>query len=328
MNSEENKIMVSISCITYNQEMYIRDALEGFIKQKTNFNYEVVVHDDASTDKTPEIIREYAKKYPDIIKPIFQEENQYSKGVQISKTYVYPVLKGKYIAECEGDDYWIDENKLQKQVDFLESHPDYSACAHSSIILNCKDGTQKVDYEVKEDCTLELQDIFDWKEKRYQSASLMFRAEYMDRPKEFHMRNVGDLPLGIYLGINGKIFFFKEPMSVYRAQASGAWSVQYNGESIKKREEVCREIGFMLKEIDEYTKGEFHECIQLSQHRREFDLCILKGDYRSAVKNHRVIYKQYPIKIQIGFWMRAYIPHIYGTYEKRKGKIGNGKSNT
>ena len=120
--------LVAIRCITYNHEPYIRDALNGFVMQKTNFPFVAIVHDDASTDGTAEIIREYAAKYPNIIKPIFETENQYSKhDGSISRIMAEAQERSgaKYIAMCEGDDYWTDPNKLQKQVDFLESHPDY-----------------------------------------------------------------------------------------------------------------------------------------------------------------------------------------------------------
>jgi len=119
------KPFVSICCLAYNHEPYIRDCLDGFMIQQTNFDFEVLIHDDASTDKTAEIIREYEKKYPDIIKPIYQTENQYSKRVGITRVFQFPRARGKYIAMCEGDDYWTDPLKLQKQVDFLESNPDY-----------------------------------------------------------------------------------------------------------------------------------------------------------------------------------------------------------
>lgn len=110
--------IVSISCITYNHEDYIRDAIEGFLMQKTTFPVEILIHDDASTDKTADIIREYEKKYPHLIKPIYQTENQYSKGIGVSATYQYPRANGNYITLCEGDDYWTDPYMLQKQVVF------------------------------------------------------------------------------------------------------------------------------------------------------------------------------------------------------------------
>lgn len=122
--------MVTIRCIAYNQAEYIRQCLDGFVMQKTDFRFEAVVHDDASTDGTDEIIREYAEKYPDIIKPIFEKENLYSKHDGSLFRVMKEACKGKYIAYCEGDDYWTDPCKLQKQVDYLESHPDVVYSCH------------------------------------------------------------------------------------------------------------------------------------------------------------------------------------------------------
>ena len=120
---------VSVICLAYNHEKYIRKTLEGFVKQKTNFSVEYIIHDDASTDSTASIVREFEEKYPDLIKPIYQKENQYSKGVPITRNLQMQV-QGKYIAFCEGDDYWIDEYKLQKASCFYGATPgvyvDYS----------------------------------------------------------------------------------------------------------------------------------------------------------------------------------------------------------
>jgi glycosyltransferase involved in cell wall biosynthesis len=123
--------LVSICCETYNHEKYIRDAIDGFLMQKTDFAYEIIIHDDASTDQTADIIRSYADNNPNII-PILQAENQHSKGVRILSTFVYPIVRGKYIALCEGDDYWTDPGKLQKQIDYMEEHPECTLCVHAS----------------------------------------------------------------------------------------------------------------------------------------------------------------------------------------------------
>ena len=120
-----NTPLVSVRCITYNQQSYIAQTLDGFLNQETDFPFEVIVHDDASTDKTADIIREYEQKYPKIIKPIYETENQYSKNDDSLDKIVDSACKGKYIAFCEGDDYWIDPLKLQKQISFLEQNPDY-----------------------------------------------------------------------------------------------------------------------------------------------------------------------------------------------------------
>ena len=118
--------LASICCLTYNQENYIRQTLESLLMQRTSFSYEIIVHDDASTDGTRKIIESYAAEFPDIIKPIFQEENRYSLyGINFQFKYVFSKAVGKYVAMCAGDDFWIDPLKLQKQVDFLEKNPDY-----------------------------------------------------------------------------------------------------------------------------------------------------------------------------------------------------------
>ena len=144
-NPQDAPLMVTIRCITYNHEPYICQCLEGFVMQKTNFRFEAVVHDDASTDGTAAIIREYAEKYPDIIKPIYETENQYSKHDGSLRRIMDAHTHGKYIAICEGDDYWTDPLKLQKQVDFLEANPEYSFCCHRFRIYN--EFTQKFEKE-------------------------------------------------------------------------------------------------------------------------------------------------------------------------------------
>ena len=118
--------LVSIRCMVYNHEPYLRQCLDGFVMQKTTFPFEAVVHDDASTDGSAAVIREYAEKYPDIIKPVYETENQYTKGTlgRVLSDATHP--NTKYIAFCEGDDYWTDPEKLQIQVDFLENHPEYT----------------------------------------------------------------------------------------------------------------------------------------------------------------------------------------------------------
>ena len=132
----ENEIEVSVFCTCYNQENYIRDCLDGCIMQETNFKFEVIVHDDASTDKSPAIIKEYQKKYPNIIKPIIQNENQYSQNVPYMQKFMLPRAKGKYIAFCEGDDFWSDIHKLQIQYNILENNENCNICLHKVKAIN------------------------------------------------------------------------------------------------------------------------------------------------------------------------------------------------
>ena len=111
---------MSISCVTYNHQNYIADALDSILNQKTNFNFEILLHDDASSDNTKMIVLKYVEKYPEIFNCIFQTENKFSKGIKPRLNYLYPIVRGRYVALCDGDDYWTDPYKLQKQVDFME----------------------------------------------------------------------------------------------------------------------------------------------------------------------------------------------------------------
>ena len=127
---------VSILCLTYNQKLFITQALDSFLMQKTDFDFEILIHDDASTDGTTKIIRQYQKKYPSIIKIIVQKENQFSKGnSEILTEYLFPLVKGKYIALCEGDDFFTDESKLQTQAEFLDNNPKCSLCFHPTRVI-------------------------------------------------------------------------------------------------------------------------------------------------------------------------------------------------
>ena len=135
-NLDAEHPLVSIKCLAFNHEKYIAQTLDGFLMQETDFPFEVIINDDTSKDKTADIIREYEKKYPLIVKPIYQKTNLYSKRDGSLTRSVNPRLKGKYVAICEGDDYWTAPNKLQIQADFLESHEDYFAIGHNVRVVD------------------------------------------------------------------------------------------------------------------------------------------------------------------------------------------------
>lgn len=160
---KDNNILVSIRCVTYNQENYIDKCLEGIVKQKTNFRFEAYVHDDASTDKTSDVVEKYAKNFPNIIKPYIEKNNIYSKkdGSFKRTTWNPDYLTGKYLALCEGDDYWTDPYKLQKQVDFLESHPEYGMCFTNFSILR-ENGQMEESVLGKNGKPYEFKNIGEW----------------------------------------------------------------------------------------------------------------------------------------------------------------------
>jgi len=217
---------VSISCITFNHKDYIRQAIDGFLMQKTNFTFEVLIHDDASTDGTEEIIREYEAKYPEIIKPLYEKENQWTKGRIGSAVFNFPRAQGKYIALCEGDDYWTDPLKLQKQVDFLEGNPDYALCFHPVKIWDEEKQKLIDDYLTRE--VPETTDIYELAKGNYiHTPSVVFRSKTIKNlPDELFKSPVGDYFLHMLSAEYGKIKKLPNTMAVYRVSNSGVWSLQ------------------------------------------------------------------------------------------------------
>ena len=199
------KPLVTIRCITYNHEPYIRQCLDGFIMKKKNFRFEAIVHDDASTDGTADIIREYAEKYPEIIKPILQTENQYSKRDGSIRKILNENTHGKYIAICEGDDYWIDPLKLQKQVDFLENNESYGLVFGKSIYYIQKDN---VFLDFRTDGNVGSTEKL-LSGNCIETLTTLFRKNIYDKYHSEINREwlMGDYPLWIYISIHFKIHF-------------------------------------------------------------------------------------------------------------------------
>lgn len=249
---KQQEVLVSIRCLVYNHEPYLRQCLDGFVMQKTNFAFEAIVHDDASTDKSADIIKEYAEKYPDIIKPIFETENQYSKRDGSIRRIMNDATSKttKYIAFCEGDDYWTDPLKLQKQFDFMEANPDYSLCFHPAYV-KFENGIQERTLfgEWKETDYNGLDIIRQW---TIPTASVFFRAKFYNK-KYFEIANdrrfiYGDIVLFEYMSTKGRIKCINEVMSVYRRNAGGVTE----------------------KDKDELSKNEINHYKAISEH---FKVC-------------------------------------------------------
>ena len=263
MNQEE--ILVSVLCTTYNHEKYIRDCLEGFVTQKTNFAYEVIVHDDASTDCTADIIREYERKYPKIIKPIFQTENQYSQGVPITATFILPIVRGRFIALCEGDDYWTSPDKLQKQVEGMLMHPSCSMCVHKVAEVN----EDKTPTGVSFPSTALTSGVMSperfyeiGKEYSFHTSSYCVRTDfYRDfrlNPPDFVKKcDVGDEAAMLYMGLMGEVLYIADEMSCYRRGAQVSWSAN-NYKSIDKMISHGRKMIETFMAFDEHSNRAYH----------------------------------------------------------------------
>lgn len=216
---------VSICCISFNHELYIRDALDSFLSQKTSFQYEIVISDDCSDDGTYSVICDYKKLYPDIIKDV---SPRYNMGVLANWWHVQNSAKGRYVALCEGDDYWTDPYKLQKQVDFLETHQDYSMCFHGADVKNETNTKKITSCDTIEEKEYRTNDIFPgWV---IPTASVVYRRDMVEKYPPLKHQNwmkYGDIVLFLKCTHTGRVWGMKNIMSVYRMTNNGAVVSQY-----------------------------------------------------------------------------------------------------
>lgn len=215
--------VVTILCVTFNHANFIRDALEGFLMQAVTFGVEILIHDDASTDGTQEIVKEYADRYPQLIRAILQTENQFSKGVNVAKT-LRQQATGRYIAYCEGDDYWTDPHKIALQAAYLDAHPDIVMCGHKATILDVSTGRLVEKKQAREERSLTALDV---RGVLYvpRTCTRMVRRIDLESPPEMEMSQAKDAFLQSLLGRYGGYQFMKEVKpSVYRVHRAGLWS--------------------------------------------------------------------------------------------------------
>ena len=219
------QVSVSVVCATYNHELYLREAIEGFLIQETNFPFEIIIHDDASTDNTANIIKEYVSKYPAIIRPIFQSANQYSKGGFKPSVYAARFAKGEYIALCEGDDYWVDSRKLQLQFDILSANPKIDFCSHESYRRKNEIQGKTVFWRHRKNDFLS-KDVLASLGGFAPTASYFFRRQVLHTlPAWFYATApVGDFFLEMYGSKRGGGFHIPRAMAVYRADSGDSWS--------------------------------------------------------------------------------------------------------
>lgn len=288
---DNQDIKVTIRCITYNQKDYIRQCLDGFVMQRTNFRFEAIVHDDASTDGTDEIVREYAEKYPDIIKPIFETENQYSKHDGSLGRIMNANTRGKYVAICEGDDYWTDPLKLQKQADFLDANPQCSLTYHAC--KNVFSTPCKVNYLSGENVKEFYTDV-DLIDYPFQTATVMYKKEIID--SELYKKATaigctsGDTIFFLTASRFGTIEGINEQMSVYRRHEGGISQHMYDMDKLWKNFRDWQNVALLFggeigEKIKEVKLGYF---IYYAITNRKYRLA-LKMLYSSIFKTSRSV---------------------------------------
>lgn len=262
------KIAVSVHCITYNHEKYIADAIESFLMQKTNFDFEVLIHDDASIDGTTRILKEYERKYPELIKVVYQKENQHSKGIKVRSRFLKPITNGKYIATCEGDDFWIDKYKLQKQYDVLENNSNVSMVSHVTSIL---ENNENYVGHIK---PRRIKKIYNCKDviinsTSFHTSSKMYRAKLLQKNPGFFSNSPGGMvSSNLFLSYVGDVYFINENMSCWRKSTKGSFTERTNETNESYVKLQLSQIN-LFNEFDKYTSFKYRKHIIKAIRKRE-----------------------------------------------------------
>lgn len=305
MNTNNLLPKVSVICLCYNHEKYIKEALDSILAQKTDFNFEIIVHDDASTDNSQKIIMDYYNRYPDKIIPILQVENQYSKKINLNSTYIYPKVRGKYIALCECDDYWIDETKLQKQVEYLDKHNDCSACIHAAYKINAR--TKQVIKKIilsTTDIDFTIVEAIEGLGSVAATNSFIYRAKYIryitDHFTKIPQTGVGDYLILLILGLVGKIHYMNEIMSVYRSNVDNSWTDRMSNSIYDYLKYLNNHI-CMLYKLYNILPAKYYNVLNKEIDRERFKIIVLKGELFVAKREFPQFYKSltYSKKIKI-----------------------------
>ena len=265
----EKKPKVSVCVVTYNQEKYIRQCLQSIVDLETDFDFEVIVGEDCSTDGTRSVIRAFVVKYPNIVNPIFRDTNI---GAMNNFADILSVANGNYIALCEGDDYWTDPYKLQKQVDFLEGNPDCSLCFHATEYVH-NDSRKNFIHRPKnipKNSKFEIKHAILGGGGFMATNSMVFLREHLNnRPEWMNKAPVGDGPLMLLLASKGKIGYIDQVMSVYRIMTGNSWSSAM--QDWQKRKKHHYAILKMWDSFDEWSGYKYHSYVRLKKLKNIFN---------------------------------------------------------
>ena len=316
--------LVSVFCLAYNHEPYIARALDSMVCQKTDFAYEIFVHDDASTDRTAEILREYEARYPDKIRGYYETENQYyNPNLHITRDLLVPLSSGKYFAFCECDDSWEDPLKLQRQVDFLREHPDYTMCVHNAYnhVVGTDETEDKIYPAVTEDRDYDAGEIIRNGAGLFATNSFMIRREaYVDPPDCFKMQDLSDYTILMYAVFQGKIRCLKEVMSRHNEGIKDSWTVRIWNDPQNHIVHQKAMIG-LLQAVDSFYNEKYHEAFADTVKAREAD--ILWTEYNIALKanDREELKKEKYRELNRRYWLQRFLNEKLPWLVKLKHKI-------
>jgi len=298
---EHKTPLVSIVCDTYNHAPYVKRALDGFLCQETDFPFEIVVHDDASTDGTADIIRAYEKEHPDLFRCVYRTENIYRKDPKILEHYVFPLARGKYIAICEGDDYWTSPHKLQKQISYMEAHPECTLCVCAADLVDPEgNGIGSVSpYPLDTDVPTE--DVIRGGGGFVATASIVAPTRLAQNRAAFcDMTDVDDAVLQIWFASNGTTHYFSESMCAYRQSVPGSWTMTYHASGRETQVRHHEGLARALRAFDTESGYRWHDAVDLNATYQEYEVLRMTNDLPALKKPpYRARYLTLPLKRRI-----------------------------
>lgn len=312
-----DNIKISVLCLVYNHEKFIRECLDSLVNQKTDFEYEILIHDDASTDSSQSIIREFEKKYPKLIKPVYQKENQYSKKIPITETFLVPKIRGKYVAICEGDDFWVCEQKLQKQYDFMVKNP------QCTMYINAAEKVDMDSLHIGVMCPFEKSGYYGLseyinKKANIPTASIMTTAEHLSKlyKKEYRKASdVGDIPMHLYMFSNGDVYYDDSIMSAYRINNPDSWVGRQTAKSYSAH---LKRIKHVYDLFDDDTKRKYTQLVKEKILKLEFRIFLLEKNLKEIRKlKYKKHYKRLSVKEKLSLHIRYYMQFMPRIFNKR-----------
>ena len=277
--------LVSIKMLAYNHENYIRQAIESCVMQQTSFPYELVVIDDASQDRTPQIIQGYADSHPEKIVPVLLVENQQSKGRQFSIDSVLRHCQGKYIAFCEGDDYWTDPLKLEKQISLMEADPSVSMC-FTAAWREYLDASRKphIKRYHRGDFCFPPRDVIQRLGSFADMVTVVVRKDiYLDIPEWYYLSPVGDVPIYLLAMLKGKVCYEDTTTAVHQSKVANSWTQSMDQDGQRKAA-VLKKMIAMLQAFDLETSFQYHAFVERRLNTHRIDLQVFYEAYAENCK--------------------------------------------
>jgi glycosyltransferase involved in cell wall biosynthesis len=317
-NTDHPTPIVSVAMITYNHEQFIAQAIESVLMQQTSFFFELVIGEDCSTDTTREIVQSYARENPARIRLLLPEQNT---GMIPNFVNTLRACRGRYIALCEGDDYWTDPHKLQKQVDLLDDQPEYALCFHRVTMFQ-EDDSQPVKYKPATQ-RKEISDLEDLLQGNFiHSCSVMFRRSAIDQfPDWYYEIPFPDWPLFVFCAQQGQIYYITEVMGAHRLHESGSWTTRPQIEKLKS-------IVTLYQHFHDYLPEQYQDLINTQMYKHSLVLakkCIRQGDMVCAQTYWQACLKLAPVSFVTQWkqfiWLttQIYTPQIYQAYKRVAG---------